>query len=903
MAFDAREYRGRVLTPFKNQRLPELQAGLRELKNDNNTSVPISLDLVELYDMSAGGSDAVVAAQVASVADTFNKCMTNATFKKIGPTLVEIHKLLDARNAGFATAGFWDARLADRGARGKERLAEFVDLVAIEANVLGLITTARLVSFAKDVGVDAHVSPAEIEAAVRAAGVEIVAPVVRPNTNVPPAVLSELRKTSCASIVDAIFLEATPSSFTVVEGFAGSKGERLSLGTVAASRRVTEQRSSNDDQNDAVRKALGSLERLGGNHELEDVVLAYFIEIGRQAAQIEPALALALKRLTDTRLERRDAARILTLFSDGQSTAGFPEVHQKVADGVLKEARRLFDALCSAAGESMTDVRTNAQAALEGAERRLEELRAVAQVAVETGDLARASKALTEALTVCTDDESLAEMQAALPPAAPLNLVVTTGSDGRIVQVMWEPGFGTTADVRYVVLRNPLRPPQNAHDGVTVAKGLGETRFDDHSPELATLLHYGVAATRGGGFSPVVSLSVTVLPPVRDVLVRSELSSISLSWNPPAGARAVRVVQTAPDSRQTELVPHTQGGVTSRGLTTGATYTFVLTALYATAGGDLAAEPCRVTGTPRGEAKPVPFVNVRQVGATTGNYELEATWTTVPGFDVEIWHLPTSPHWTYGSRVAMTEIDGAATRLTGVGAGGGRRDGVRGAVRPGLRFYFAVTRDGEAGIIGQSNAVGICPLLTDVTAERFNDVVLLSWTWPGEEFDVEVMWQGRTRGERRMTHSQYLSEGGLRVQSVQGNTRFRLQTVPASGDEAWSSPEVAVDVPGAAPSVRYTVSWHKKPFRPPHAVTLSFASDENLTELPVMVTAQAGQVMPYAKDSGVVLTEESLDLSATGTAALTVPIRGLGPHFWVRAFPTTNEIRLIDPPSGDLRGC
>ncbi|MCZ2826072.1 MULTISPECIES: hypothetical protein [unclassified Modestobacter] len=905
MAFspeDAAEYRKRVLTPFKNQRLPELQAGLRELKNDPKVKVPSALDIVDLYDVFTVGSDAAAAAQVAGVSDVFNKSHTNKSFNKIGPTLTDLHQLLAERNPDLSTAAFWQARLGERSSRGRQRLTEFVEVVRAEAGVLGLVTKPKLEELARGVGIGGSVPLEEIEAAVQAAGIDVVAPVTPPPTAVPAAVLKELGTTSCASIVDAIFLQAPPAGFRVLDGFAGAGGERLSLAMVVASREITEKRSSNDNENGAIKKALGVLGALSDDRTLEQVVQAWFIEVGRQAAQIEPALALALKRLTDTRLDRRDAARILTLFAGGQSKAGFPEVQQRVAAGELKDARRLFEALCDAAGGSVTDVRTEAQKTLEGAERRVAELRTRAQTAVETGDLATAAQALNEALTICTDDDSLAEMQAALPPAAPLNLVVTTAEDGRTVQVTWEPGFGSTADVHYVVVCRAGTAPKNAHDGTVVAKDVAATRFDHRSPELATQLYYGVAATRGAGFSPVVSRTITVLPPVRDVRVDADPDSVALSWNPPAGARAVRVVQVGPDGRQTELKPNSHGSVSSVGLTTGATYTYLLTALYATAAGELAAQPCRVTGTPRGQVKPVPFVNVRLRSASSGDTELEVTWAPVTGFDVEIWHTAGKPRWSYGSRVPMDEIAAEAVRLTGASAGGGRREGVRGVVAPGLRHYVAVTRDGDSGVIGQSNEVGVCPRLSDVTAERFHDVVLLSWPWPGEAFDVQASWEGPRPGERRISRPQYAAEGGLRIATGTGRTRVRLQTVPASGEEIWSSPETVVEVDGAAPGVRYTTSWHKRLLRPPGAVTLTFACEERPSAVPVVVVGQAGQIMPYAKDSGVVLAEETLDLS-TGTASLTVELRGLGPAFWVRAFSQRpSEHRLIDPPTRDLRG-
>lgn len=901
---DAVEYRKRVLTPFKSQRLPELQAGLRELKQDANLRVPASLDLVELYDMRGVAGDAAVDLQVRGVADVFTKCLHNQSFKKIGPTLVELHQLLEARNPDLRSAAFWQSRAADRADRARDRVTDFAAVVAADAGVLGLVTTSRLDRLAQDTGLAGLATQAQIVAAVEEAGVQVVSPVVPPTLTVPAAVTKELERTSCASIVDAVFLDSPPTGFSVIDGFVGASGERLTLATVAASRQLTDQRSSNDNENGAVKRALGILRNLPDDRALADCVLAYFIELGRRAVEVEPALVLALKRLTDTRLDRRDAARILTLFADGSSRAGFPEVHQKVGDGLLREARRLFEAICAAAGDSVTTARTDAQNALGAAEQRVADLRAQARAAVESGDIAGAAQALNEALTICADDDTLGEMAAALPPAAPLNLAVSIGPDDRGVRVTWDPGFGTTPDVRYVVLGKAAAAPRNAHDGTVLATGLTTTSFEHPAPEIAADLHYAVAATRGSGFSPVVSQAIIILPPVRDVRVLANPDSITLSWNPPPGARAVRVVETGPDGQRSELAPNPHGSVTSAGLQQGRTYTYVLTALYSGSAGELAAAACRVTGTPRGTATPVAYVNLRErPPAGRAGPELEVTWQSPAGFPVEIWHATGKPRWPFGSRVPMAEIAAAATRLTGTTAGGDRRDGLRAPAPAGLRHYIAVTRDGDAGIIGQANEFGICPALAGVTAERFHDMLLLSWEWPGEEFDVDVEWDGLSPGRRRVTRPQYSAEGGLRISAGTGPTRVRLRTVPAAGDGAWRSAETVIPIEGTATSVRYTASWHKLPFRPPHAVTLSFASEHRPSTVPIVVVAQPGQVMPYSPDGAVVLAEETLDLSPSGRAELKVPLGGLGAHFWVRAFPRQPGVfRLVDPPSPDLRG-
>jgi len=59
---------------------------------------------------------------------------------------------------------------------------------------------------------------------------------------------------------------------------------------VVASRRITDQRSVNDNENAAVKRVLGILAELPDDRALEQVVLAWYVEAGRQAAQRDAKL-------------------------------------------------------------------------------------------------------------------------------------------------------------------------------------------------------------------------------------------------------------------------------------------------------------------------------------------------------------------------------------------------------------------------------------------------------------------------------------------------------------------------------------------------------------------------------------------------------------------------------------
>jgi hypothetical protein len=903
VTFDAGDYRKRVLTPYKGPKLVELQAALRELKSDGSLAVPKKLDLATLYDMVPGMNDAAVSAHIAAVADVFAKATSNAAFKSIAANLNELHTTLKSRNPNFTQASFWQARLSERDQRRKGQLVNFANDAAAELQNLGVVTPTRLRQLAQGAHIHDTVSDKDLADAVSAAGVAVMPEIRMPSITVPLAVTGDLMKTSCSSLVEAIFLDEPPASFRVVDGFQAGNGAQLTLQRVRASRDLTDLRQSTE--NDHIKKVLGGV--LGAaktDADLHALVLAYFIDLGRTAAQSTSLQVMALKRLAETGLERTDAARILSLFADRTKSASITDVQANVADGKLKEARRLFDALAIQAPDSSSDQMDHARLTLEGAETRLAGLRESASKAVEDGNIAAAAKALHDALTICTDDESLEELLRALPPSAPLNVVVTASRDGRSAIVTWRPGFGTTDDIQYRIIRKLGVAPKNAYDGEVVGELTSATSSEDPRPPFAERVYYAVAASRDGVFSPVTADGILITPPVNDVKVTSDLTSITLRWDAPPGARSVKVTQIAPDGATTDVRVNTHSAATASGLRTGHTYTFILTASYTAAdGSEVQALPVRVEGIPRGSANPVPSLTLRQRSGDQGEPYIEASWQEITGFVVEIWSFTQRPPWGYGSRISATELAHRGRQLTGGDISVGRRRGVRGAVTAGLRHYVAVTRDGPDAVIGQSQELGICPVLTGVHAERFNDWVVLSWNWPGEEFDVRACWTGNDgSGESRITQVQYQQQGGLRLQVGTARTRFSLCTVPAQSMLSWASTEHRIEVPAAAALVRYDVAWHRRLLRPADII-VTFTAENAVGPTGIVIVVKEGSVMPVGKDDGIAVFQGELDFREERVHVVSRVLPKLGKHYWVRAFVVAPEaVRLADPPTNDLRG-
>lgn len=910
MAFNSSDYHKRVVKEYAQAKRQQLAEALRELNAATQPTMPRRLDLVEFYDINLGLSNDAIAQQVRAVGNDLNSL---AKMGKVPPlkatanTMLTLHKRLEELFPDLATKAFWDRLQGQRKHADEQRLEEFSRMAVAEFGPLGAIAETRLRQLARTLNIPDSTSDAELKGKIAAAGGSVLAPlpVVSVSAQLVKEIGDGLRMTSCRSILSAIFLEpGEPKRFSVLDGFSSVDAPvlRLTLDAVVESHKRNEKRADTDETS-AIGKVLIAIKStVTSDADLSELVIAHFIEIGREIAKDIPLQLQALNEFTErTGIDRADAVRILLHVMDGkgQEPGGYPEVHSKVAEGALKAARRAYEVTFAASKKTESTPQKSALDALTAAENRVESLRTMARDAVAAGDVEAARRALGEALTICTDDATLEEISRRLPPSSPLRLVVTAVDDGQHVRLNWEPGFGDTNDVRYQVVRKIGAEPANNRDGVEVASALLEPTFVDTKPPVAATLYYGVSATRGDGFSPATTAGIRVLPPVRDVQVSFDPASVSLRWTTPAGARAVEVVQVAPDGTTRRIPVGMQSGATSGGLTMGATYTYLVTAVYTGQdGAELRSETVRKIGVPRGEASVVASFSLADRTSGKGAPEVEAIWQAIAGYVVEVWYFLQRPSWAVRSRVPMADIRSRGTQLAGRETGGGSRQGVSGPAGSGLRYYVAITRDGDEALVGQVQPFGICPPVMDVVPERFNDEVRLRWIWPGPDYDVLVRWSGASgSGERTVARSDYLKEG-CRIHVGTGGAVFTLSTIAGEADGQWASTETTVEVLPAAAVVRWEIEFHRRLFLAPRSATLRF-SGTGVGSVDVVVVGAHARTMPHDATQGTVLAKARVNPGANPTLDVTLP-RGDGP-LWVRAFLKTIGPSLHDPPPSQMK--
>ncbi len=910
MAFNSAEYRKRIVKAYASNKQQKLAAAIRELNAAASPVVPAQIDLLEFYGLEPGLSDRAIADQIECVANDLSKLAIGApgALMVAGKAMLAFHRRLEELHPNLRSRAFWDRIVAGRTQAAERRLEEFSRNVVSESGALRALTEERLRELATLSGLGGEVTDVQLKEKVVAAGGVVVSalpPLSAVSNQLRNEIRDGLRATSRRSVLSAIFLkQGEPQTFTLLDGFrsSDSPGLKLTVGAVVDSYDRSQQ-AKDTDENVAIGKVLLAIKTaITSDSALHDLVVAAFLDVGSQIAKEVPLPGQALDEFVRrTGIERSDAVRILVNLSGTKTTplSGYAEVTEALAEGAVRAARRLYESRFAAMGRVESPDQKQAVDALKAVEEWLEKLLSTAAVAIAKGDVEQARKAVQEARTLCDDDPAVDDMARRVPPSVPVKAIATPAEGGHRVRVAWEPGLGDTAAVRYHVVRKVGVAPANATDGTVVVRSTSDLSVIDSEPPLAVSVHYGVSAVREDRFSPLCAASIRLLPPVRDVRVSCEPTAVHLRWSAVAAVRAVEVVQVAPDGVTCRVPSDPQMGATAARVVTGQTYTYLITAIYTGPDGvELRSETVRERGVPRGQAAVVETLSLAERAGAGGVPELEASWPAVNGYVVEVWHFARCPAWGIRSRVPMDEVRSHGTQVTGRQLSDGARQAVRGPLGAGLRYYLAITRDGNDALVGASQAFGSCPSVTDVVVERFNDEARLRWTWPGDSYEVLVRWKASGgHGERRMSRSVYL-ENGCRVQIGAGRAVFTFTTVAGDATTTWSSSETTYELPPASLVVRYEVQFRRRMLLPPRLATLIF-SGAGVNNVDVIVVGARGRVMPHDESSGVVLANVRLNPVANASLDVSLP-SGSGP-LWIRAFSKTPGIRLGDPPPSQMR--
>ncbi|MEV6555197.1 fibronectin type III domain-containing protein [Nocardia sp. NPDC051756] len=907
---DASTYKSTVLIPLRKAHLTDLTNGIAEL--NNGADFPVKLDLALVYAIDPGMSDAQVAERVRDVRLWWNVNMQRSNVKEVAKFCSNLDGLLAEKHRDLASAGFWQKWRSQRTQQSRTALAEVAKLLEHQYRDFGVVTLAQVKAAAATDGLLSRLSDTDLTACLESSvALTLVDEFTEPEAGLPATVRREWNSTvNLRTVLDAVFFETPPENFRLIGGFACSGLRPPDPGTLRQALDACDKRAGTEVE--AVKKLLHAL-RDAQTKGLDpaELALVQLIELAREVLQGGIAL-LAIQALADKGLDRIDAARIVMHCVDASATRSGRDTPDRViellTEGKLRGARALYSALSNVEAHAGTEAMDKALDALTKTEQQVSRLRAEAEQALHDGRITAATELLAQAGALADDDDSLARLIASLPPAPPsaLNLApdFPPAVPEQSVRIFWPKSSGADETTVYEVVRKAGSAPRDIRDGVAIS-ATPSTEVVDSGAPVAERLWYGVAARRGGEASPVTTAEIVLLPPVRDVVVTTDPTSIGVQWISPVGAARTAVVRTDPDGRQRTLSPRASNSFVAEGLRTSETYTFDLTAEYIGANGEaLAAAPVRVRAVPRLKAAPVTELSVRPVRFVDARAEVVAEWTAKAGTDIEVWRFPSSPGWAFGSTVEYSALTAAGgSRLPGVLRRDGDLERLTGTVPAGLCHYLAITPDQSAALVGRSASLAVCEPVTEPRVERFGDQAVVSWLWPRADYRVEAVWSAGThRGSARISRPEYIRNGGMRISVGPGAVQIRLASIVESAEGRWSSPEVLLQLSGATLTARYRMLW------PPRLIgrgplQIEFTADTETRGAVVVVHAESGAYLPQRMSENCVVQRIPLDIPMGEPQIVPVPLPKLPKPFWVRCFAEAPEtLTLADPPSDTLKG-
>lgn len=900
MAFDANQYRKTVLIPLEKDkdRKAVLQQAIRDLQGSDGVAALARLDMAGLFAVEPSMTGPELERHLSSVEAAFNSPLAkNRGSAQLLKKLLEL--LRRSGEVSVADPAFW-ARMSEVRAREERtQLDGFARAVAQE-HPLKVVLRDRVAELAAGTGLG-EVAESDLAGALTAHGVQIAPDFEVPRVRVPSAVRTATDFPEFRTVVDVVTRPERPDGIRVVDGLSyGEPERRLGPQDVACAKELLQQQEARVEEGarQAAQNALASLTDCASAADLHALVLTSVAETAEALLRRGLPRVTVYEELCKRGVHEGDSARLVTKLAASTKVLGPDDVAERLADGALGGARRLLDSLPDPeAEERAARVRLAEQVA--AAEEKKSQSVARYDAAAEAGDHAAAAAALREALNVDTRDEELWERLHRLPPRPPSGLSLRV--DGSAVVAAWNAdGEGP---VRYAVVRSIDRAPANARDGRLLADGYEDTLLRDEEPPVGTRVHYSVFATRdGAAHSAPATDSCVVLPPPSGLEASVGAAQVSLSWTAPPEAIGAVVTQRAPDGSRKKHRPMTPGQTTLTGLTTGAKYRFSVAAVHLSADGQQQESAAVSTdATPRGAIRAVEDLRIEQV--TDGH---RASWSTVVGYPVELWALPTTAQiepGTHLSRDHLARLHGRRLTLRS-GHGTAAHTVCEFDTLPEVDLLVPVTVDGDGGLVGMPRITGSAPQVRMPTVERLGDELRLSWQWPRGDHVVEVGWYAHGhRTTRRISRTAYNDGGGVRLPEAGTVSEITLATVVRAGNREWVSAPVALPVSGRAPSVAYSLKVERSWLGGRGSAAVTVESPEFRGKVRVLTVLKEARFMPGDASDGTVVDRRELDLTDERSHTFELRLGKVATPFWVRLFAEPGSgVRLEDPPTSRMRG-
>lgn len=188
----------------------------------------------------------------------------------------------------------------------------------------------------------------------------------------------------------------------------------------------------------------------------------------------------------------------------------------------------------------------------------------------------------------------------------------------------------------------------------------------------------------------------------------------------------------------------------------------------------------------------------------------------------------------------------------------------------------------------------------DARVEQLGPAIRIAWVWRDEQAAMAVHWihQGRPQ-TRQINHATYRHEGGFRLPADVSDVTL-VPIFETDGRHWYGEPARVAYEPDRSLAVEYFVVLQRQLLRPNIRCQLTARAPTNQLHLELDLVVSQLPYLPNSPADGRAIPV-SLILS-NGIATATVELGALKGAIWVRAFPKTPGVRLVDPPTKQLKG-
>jgi hypothetical protein len=852
-------------------------------------------DVVTRYAIELTMSDAEVADRLAEVRSHWHKSANStakhASYRSVYKAFLRADEELQrTHGAKLAQVSWWRSYANQRSDSRKGEIAELAQMLRANFGELGLITPAQLEATVR--ASFPALAPDEVAKALERAGVIRSEPVELPRSSGMTDTLYRKLKSLLADADAASVAELLHGEFTTMFVLTAFRTVPATGGLGEKDVRAATDRENRRSGNQAQREALGLLStHVRGGGDLRALTLFHLLDGVRQHHQDGAPSGALLKQLAQARLDPGEARQaVVSVLSETlrAPVGGLGKITALLEEGRLTAAQQ---ALAGVTGEDAAAAR----ALVERQAARVRALRDEARAVLATGDEQEARETLRQAVVLASDDEELAAELRRVPPAPVLG--TTAQPDGVGVRVSWRAPASHEDGMRYRVVRRTDRVPADPADGTVVAEGT-ETVAQDQKVPAAQPVGYAVfASSDGESWSRPAGATVEVLPPVRGVRLTEEHGAVEGRWQVHPEAVEVEV------RRGAAVVPTTSRTGFRDTVADGTDERYTLTAVYARADGTRARSAATLARpSTHGRVPPVPALRLVAVPGDTAP-RVAVSWRQVSDAEVVVRRGGEPAPWAFGTVVSAAEMSRYGTEITGFTEDDGEWRTLTVDVPNGRFWYVPFTiGSGDEVVCGHAEELGLATPIDGLAHQRLGDELVLSWNWPDSAGTAEVAWRTEGAQQRtRLTRQQYRDAGGCRIRCGYEKVDVEVRTVvPAERGDCFS-PIVAATIAGRAPRVAYTVEQTRRPVVGGGTVRVRLTADVAVPNCTVVVVAAQGVVMPRRPADGQTLLRTKAELHPGAAVELTAEVPRLRKPYWVRCFVEDDGVRLVDPPTRQLK--